>query len=208
MPRSGWAVICMEQKYITTSELFGALPNEQKAEALASELEKIPAVSERARKIMEIKNAQGRAESLAGLYLLSQMTDLSSKELIYPEGEKPYLLGGPEFSISHSHGFAVCVTDESPVGVDTELLRRIADAERLAKRYFSDKEKEKMLSFADQNEAFLRIWTKKEALFKLGGDPKITDIRKVDTESANAIFEESTVTIGGKTYLITVCRNQ
>lgn len=196
-----------EQKYITVAELFGDPLSEKKMAELVSRLGKIPALREYVTNLAKVKNVQKRAESLAGIYLLFQMTDLSKKELVRAKSGKPCLSGGPEFNISHSFGFAVCVTDAEPLGVDTELLRRVDNAERLAERYFSDGEREKALSSADRDREFLKIWTKKEACLKLTGEGLTVDMCSVDTESMGLIFEESEVVLGDKTYLITVCKN-
>ena len=161
--------------------------------------------------IAEKSNAESARESLAALVLLGRAAEwmwIDTEDLALDRSQngKPFFRDSSvAFSLTHSKGYiAAALSDEGEVGIDIEASDYSREkAQKLAQRYFCDGEKEE---FARAPEGFLRIWTKKEALFKLGGDPKVTDIRKIDTESANAIFEESTVTLDGKTYLITVCR--
>lgn len=70
-------------------------------------------------------------------------------------GGKPYF---PEhrdlhFNISHSHGAAVCALHDSPVGIDVERVRRAPPR----------------LSQGQDDTAFFRSWTAKEATIKRAG---------------------------------------
>ena len=79
-----------------------------------------------------------------------------------PNG-KPYIEGGPYFSISHcKEGIAVAVDDE-PIGIDIEGIRR-ADKE-LIERVMNDEEQAQIKSDRD----FTRFWTQKEAVVKMQG---------------------------------------
>jgi len=141
---------------------------------------------------------------LAGLYLLSQMADLSGGEYISGSGKKPYLSRGPEFNISHSGGFVVCAVDDRPIGIDVEEIRAVRDRDGLASRYFCSEEIEKMKASADPKLEFLRIWTKKEACLKLTGEGLTRDLREMNVFACPARFCEQTVE--GR-YIVTVCQN-
>ncbi|OPC81642.1 4-phosphopantetheinyl transferase [Embleya scabrispora] len=81
---------------------------------------------------------------------------------------KPAVEGaGLHFSLSHSGGIALLALASRPVGVDVELARPDLDAERLARRFFGDEERE--LVARDGNGAFTRLWTRKEACVKAVG---------------------------------------
>ncbi len=81
----------------------------------------------------------------------------------YNEYGKPYITGGPCFSISHcKEGIAVAVSDE-PVGIDIEGIRH-AD-EELIRRVMNPAEQEQIRSDRD----FTRLWTQKEAVVKAIG---------------------------------------
>ena len=194
----------MELKYISTVKLFGDPPSDERISELASALSELGAISRRVGEILQIKNDRKRAESLAGLYLLSQMADLSGGEYISGSGKKPYLSRGPEFNISHSGGVVVCAVDDRPVGIDVEEIRAVRDRDGLASRYFCSEEIEKMKASADPKLEFLRIWTKKEACLKLTGEGLTRDLCEINVFACPARFYEQTVE--GR-YIVTVCQN-
>lgn len=87
---------------------------------------------------------------------------------------KPELLDsqGLAFSTSHADGLAiVAVATQGEVGVDVERVRPVAEAHDLARRLFTDRESEHLgsLPAAMVSEAFLRLWTRKEAYVKALG---------------------------------------
>jgi 4'-phosphopantetheinyl transferase len=95
----------------------------------------------------------------------------------YAAGEhgKPALVPGGgelEFSLSHAGDVAlVAATRAGPVGVDVERLRAFPDALAIADAHFSAAERRALRSVpADRRaEAFLRAWTRKEAVVKAAG---------------------------------------
>ncbi|GHF18312.1 hypothetical protein GCM10017044_11040 [Kordiimonas sediminis] len=83
----------------------------------------------------------------------------------------------PSFSVSHTQsgmcGFvAVAVSDAAPIGVDIEATDRQFDWRRLASRRLSETEQVWFSKCSDKEgrEAFLKLWTLKEALVKLWDD--------------------------------------
>lgn len=84
-------------------------------------------------------------------------------EFRYNDYGKPYLDGGPFFSISHcKEGIAVVVA-ENEVGIDIESIRK-ADADLIARTM---NEQERLAIRNDRD--FTRLWTQKEALVKAQG---------------------------------------
>ncbi len=81
---------------------------------------------------------------------------------------KPYLDGGPEFSMSHAGPYAAVAVSESPVGVDIEGPRCTL---RLAKRWFDPSEyaAAAALEGAAQRAYLQRLWVVKEAFVKAVG---------------------------------------
>ncbi|MEU3898842.1 4'-phosphopantetheinyl transferase superfamily protein [Streptomyces sp. NPDC045251] len=75
--------------------------------------------------------------------------------------------GGTHFSLSHSGELALLALAPRPVGVDVELARAGLDADRLARRFFPQPERE--LVERDGLGAFVRLWTRKEACVKAAG---------------------------------------
>lgn len=100
---------------------------------------------------------------------------LAPDEVVFrygPQG-KPELSAreGPrlEFNLSHSADLALCVVARWPVGVDLERLREVPDADLIAARFFTPAEVAVQRAAADRDAAFLRHWTRKEAVIKAVG---------------------------------------
>jgi 4'-phosphopantetheinyl transferase len=79
---------------------------------------------------------------------------------------------GLEFNLSHSGDFAlVAVTLNRQVGVDVEYMREEVSREKIAPRYFSEREVSDFLSVPPEgrNVTFFNCWTRKEAYIKAHG---------------------------------------
>ncbi len=75
-----------------------------------------------------------------------------------------------EFNASHSGDLvALAFANDTPVGIDVERRRHIKDASALARRFFAAEELEIVANAADADDAFLTIWTAKEAILKASG---------------------------------------
>jgi 4'-phosphopantetheinyl transferase len=114
--------------------------------------------------------ARGFLRSLLGGYLA---LDPRAVPILYADGGKPHL--PPEYSLhfnlSHTDGLAVFAFGHSRVGVDVERHRAIPDADGLVSRFFSRRECAEFETVAAEMriEAFLRAWTRKEAVLKAIG---------------------------------------
>lgn len=106
---------------------------------------------------------RGLSRSLLGEKLAADAGSLSIE--IGPSG-KPFLAGGPCFSISHSGIWVAIALSNADVGIDIE--ERVA-LDHLPLSVLSQKEQERVLSAADPVDAFLAIWVAKEAVLKLEG---------------------------------------
>ena len=80
---------------------------------------------------------------------------------------------GLKFNTTHSGNLVIiAVTKDRDVGVDTEKVRPVPRALRVAKRFYSNEEYE-MLAALPENEldhAFLSIWVRREGTAKARGD--------------------------------------
>ena len=79
---------------------------------------------------------------------------------------------GLQFNLSHSDELALyAVTAQSPVGVDVERMRMIAEADAIVVRYFSAREVADWRSRppSEKPQVFLRYWARKEAGSKVDG---------------------------------------
>jgi len=113
-----------------------------------------------------------RAHGLLRL-LLSRYLDCSPGELVFSQGShgKPSIVNakGLTFSLSHSaDGVAIAVAREIDIGIDIEEIKPMEDRDDLVERFFSPAEFScyNQLSPAQQETAFFRLWTRKEAFVK------------------------------------------
>ena len=99
---------------------------------------------------------------------------------------KPQLehISGVYFNLSRSNGLAVfAVSRRDNIGVDIEYLRDILDIHSLASAVLTDPEQRHLGNLKTEaiHEAFLRFWTRKEAILKavgqgLSANPKDIDV--------------------------------
>jgi 4'-phosphopantetheinyl transferase len=95
-------------------------------------------------------------------------------ELAYGKNGKPCLKhNGGHFSVSHCDDVALfAFSKAAEIGVDVEAVRPIRDADAMAAQLFSPRENRAYaaLAPADRPLAFLRCWTRMEAVAKALGD--------------------------------------
>ena len=110
-------------------------------------------------------------------------TEPAKIEFDYAEHGKP-TLQHPEtslhFNVSHSQDYAlIAIANGIPIGVDIEWLERKADIEALANRFYSKAEQTelKQLPIDLRHQAFLNLWTQKEAYLKALGSGLSRDTR-------------------------------
>lgn len=105
---------------------------------------------------------------------------------------RPYLPGGPDYSVSHSATLVVLGYAEGRrVGVDVEADDRKIDVELLAGHVLSPVERESLAALDDApaRRRFLALWARKEATVKLTGHGLLVPLPQVSVE-------HSTVQIG------------
>jgi 4'-phosphopantetheinyl transferase len=114
--------------------------------------------------------ARGQLRALLAHYL---GISPRSVPVIYADGGKPHLPGecGLHFNVSHTEGLAVFAISRSRVGVDVEREREVPDADGLVSRFFATRECLEFHSLPTEKRsaAFLRAWTRKEAVLKAMG---------------------------------------
>jgi 4'-phosphopantetheinyl transferase len=114
--------------------------------------------------------ARGRLRALLGHYLGLEPRAVPVQ---YADGGKPHLPAGYRlhFNVSHTDGLAVYAVGRARVGVDVERCRTIPDADGLVSRFFSRRECDQFhaLPPSARPAAFLRAWTRKEAVLKAIG---------------------------------------
>lgn len=101
---------------------------------------------------------------------------------------KPYLDEAFElhFNVSHTDGLAlVAFARKRRLGVDVEKIRPQPDALKLARRFFSQREREQLesLSAAQLPAAFFRCWSRKEAYIKARGEGLSLPLNEFDVSA-------------------------
>ena len=123
---------------------------------------------------------------------------------------KPFVEGGPCFSISHSRGDIAVAVSQKEIGLDMEQVRPYH--EKLPPRIFS---REELQWFAERGETridFFTLWTLKESYYKflgsgLPGFPNGTIFEKTDrwklqgNELCFSVLQENNL-------LLTVCSQE
>lgn len=111
-------------------------------------------------------------------------------EFSYNEYEKPFLKNYPGwfFSISHCQSAVAVALSHSLLGIDIEEITRYK--ERVA-AYVSNDFELKIINDNDHpDEAFIRLWTQKEAVFKYNGTGITDDIKNIINNVDCQIFTE------------------
>ena len=94
--------------------------------------------------------------------------DYLSEEIVIGEYGKPSFKNSKFFfNTSHSGKYALCVISDVEVGCDIEEVKEYK--ERVAKRFFTEKENNYLELSNDKDDLFYRFWTLKESYFKCLG---------------------------------------
>lgn len=106
-----------------------------------------------------------------------------------------------DFNLSHAGNYVACAlaiaeqAGEAPrVGVDVEIPHPRMSKERLAERFFSASERERLEKRAYCDSDFLDIWTKKEAYLKYTGTGLSGGMRETDTEHPETLAHAVSLT--------------
>lgn len=146
---------------------------------------------------------------LAGTLLKCLLTHYRPERDIFIERDingKPYMKGGPEFSLTHSGRWIGAAVSELPVGLDIEGGREFRD---LAVSKFSDEERKwyENLPVEQKESGFYRLWTAKEAYGKRDGrgvGRDLSEFSVLSEEIAKDLFFRQI----GEDYYLSVCTEE
>ena len=137
----------------------------------------------RREKALRLHRSSPRLLSIGAGLLIARF--FPGREPLIAPGGKPYIPGGPEFSLSHSGALAVIALADVPVGTDAERDRPTGEALRL--RVLTEGER------ADGFRDPLFFWTRKEAALKCLGTGLDRDLASLDVRSDSAILDGRTI---------------
>lgn len=106
------------------------------------------------------------------------------------EGQgKPFLEGDDQlfFNVSHTDGLALLAFARGRrLGVDVEKVKPDTEVEKLAERFFSERERQdlRQLTGDELRAAFFRVWTRKEAYIKATGEGLSLPLEQFDVSIA------------------------
>lgn len=123
--------------------------------------------------------------------VLGRLTGRHPAEIDYRTNEwgRPKIEDGPHFSLAHSDEFAaIAVSRSAPVGVDVEDMSSKIDADTL-RSVMSTEELLNLDSNEPENDALLRLWTRKEAVLKAFGRGLSYDPRQLTVGFEPARFD-------------------
>ena len=124
----------------------------------------------RLQKVLRLRNAQKRAQSAAAGLLINHLFD--SETIDCDANGRPTILSNPQahISISHTDNWIFCAVSCAPIGMDAQALT--PRKPHIVSHLFSTAEQD-----TQSDEDFTRIWTHKEAYYKLYGNVPISVMR-------------------------------
>ena len=122
----------------------------------------------------------------------------------YGPNGKPGIVGHPaiHFNLTHCGEAVICVTDDSPIGVDIESVK--AYDEDVARYAMNDDELRQIHQAPRPDVAFTRQWTRKEAVLKRSGQGLTNQAALRDLLLANS-FPLLTVESPDFCYVYSIC---
>jgi len=112
------------------------------------------------------RKAMREAEHRAGRQLLCDVLGCDATQILLREDGKPYLPGGPCFSISHADGMVLLAVSElGEIGCDVERTDRPLRNPEAIRR--------KIAQPGEEDAPLFTLWVKKEAEFKAGGPGRL-----------------------------------
>ena len=138
----------------------------------------------RKEKMLRYKHLKGQIQCGLGYVLLihalrEEGVFKEMPEFSYNEHDKPFLKNYPGwyFNISHSKTAVCCVLSRKEMGIDIEEVGEYKES--LAAYICNDKELEPLHDSENKADDFYKLWTRKEAIFKMIGSGITNDIKDI-----------------------------
>lgn len=124
----------------------------------------------------------GRCLLIKGLTQFGFSTD-KIRQLEFSRFKKPFLRDAPNFNISHSGKYVVCVISDNEIGVDIEEIKTL-DIDDF-KDHWTEDEWSRIVGSSKSLEQFYRYWTRKEAIIKADGRGMMIPLNKISVVEAD-----------------------
>ncbi|WP_315794363.1 4'-phosphopantetheinyl transferase family protein [Paenibacillus sp. BIC5C1] len=142
--------------------------------------------------------------SVLAHYMQLQARDI---QFNYGSSGKPYVQGGPRFSLSHTKGLCVLAVTSSSVelGIDIEWMRPLLRQQAIINRFLTVKEQDYILNGVwkghERSRLLWEILTRKEAWIKASGQALCGQWRTLNTVDEHSA-EMNLVEREGRSYMI------
>ena len=119
-------------------------------------------------------------------------TPASEIEFSYSENGKPHVAGsGADFNLSHSGDWVMLAFGRNRnIGVDVEKIKRTADIQSIASRYFAPEEITLIENSEDTHAMFFHLWARKEAYVKACGSTLFSELGSFSVPIAGGALPE------------------
>ena len=138
----------------------------------------------RKEKMLRYKHLKGQIQcALAYILLIHALREEGifeeMPEFYYNEHDKPFLKNYPGwfFNISHCRSAVCCVLSRKDIGIDIEEVKEYKES--LAAYICNDEELKSLHDSSNKADDFYKLWTKKEAVFKLIGSGITNNIKDI-----------------------------
>lgn len=149
--------------------------------------------------------------------LAASMEELGRRKLAlsyrYNAYGKPYFTNLPLFfSLSHSGDLILCACSEREIGADVQRMTGQV-WKKLASRFFSKEENAYLEGIREEalaKEAFLKLWTRKEAYGKLTGEGvlKVMEVPLLEEQGDLCWQQGQFVSANGEKYEYSICERR
>lgn len=132
---------------------------------------------------------RGVLKQLLGYYSRRRVEEIT---LHFTDYGKPYIGDPIEFNVSYAHGMSVIAFAlDMKVGVDIEAMRCIEEAAAIARLHYSESERQALFDSTgeEQDTAFLKLWTRKEAFIKAIGQGLYFPLREFSVPLDDTVID-------------------
>lgn len=121
--------------------------------------------------------------------------NISQIQLDYNTNKKPYLAYDPSlfFNVTHSEDYGLIAISNKSVGIDIECINKDDDFINSLLNIFNEKEHSFIKNAFDKKNAFMSLWTRKEAFVKATGKGIDDDFSKIPCIDGLHILDESII---------------